>query len=146
MKTIKAEPITREAFAPFGTFYDMLNPDGYALEGEIHKFYPDRISESCPTRVGYSPIVVKKTEKMIIKASEYHTTTPEMILPLDDDMIIHVAPASGGAIVTDWAKAFIVPKGDIGEDQYGSLASCAASGTCKGTACADYPAGMYLCK
>ena len=113
MKTIKAEPITREAFAPFGTFYDMLNPDGYALEGEIHKFYPDRISESCPTRVGYSPIVVKKTEKMIIKASEYHTTTPEMILPLDDDMIIHVAPASGGAIVTDWAKAFIVPKGTL---------------------------------
>ena len=98
MKTIKAEPITREAFAPFGTFYDMLNPDGYALEGEIHKFYPDRISESCPTRVGYSPIVVKKTE---------------MILPLDDDMIIHVAPASGGAIVTDWAKAFIVPKGTL---------------------------------
>ena len=32
---------------PFGVYYDYLNPEGYALEGEIHKFYPDRISESC---------------------------------------------------------------------------------------------------
>ena len=46
MHTIKAEPISREAYAPFGVYYDYLNPEGYALEGEIHKFYPDRISES----------------------------------------------------------------------------------------------------
>lgn len=111
MKTVKAERITLEAFAPFGTFYDMLNPNGYALEGELHKFYPDRMSESCTTRVGYSPITVKKPERMVITASEYHTTTWEMILPMNDDMIIHVAPASGGKVVTDLAKAFIVPKG-----------------------------------
>ena len=33
-----------------------------------------------------------------------------MILPMDDDMILHVAPASAGTPVTDYAKAFIVPK------------------------------------
>lgn len=113
MRMIKAEPITKEAFAPFGTYYDMLHPSGYALEGEIHKFYPDRISDSAVTRIGYSPIVVKKEERRVITASEYHTTTPEMILPLDDDMIIHVAPASGGVPVTEWAQAFIVPKGTL---------------------------------
>ena len=62
MHTIKAEPISREAYAPFGVYYDYLNPEGYALEGEIHKFYPDRISESCTTRVGYSPIAVRRKE------------------------------------------------------------------------------------
>ena len=36
-----------------------------------------------------------------------------MILPLDDDMIIHVAPASGGAVVNDNVKAFIVPKNTL---------------------------------
>ena len=36
-----------------------------------------------------------------------------MILPLDDDMILHVAPASAGAIVTDYAQAFIVPKNTL---------------------------------
>ena len=94
MKTIKAEPITNEAFAPFGQFYTMDKPEGYALCGEIHKFYPDRVNADSNHRVGYSPIVVKKPEKMVITQQEYHTTTWEMILPMDDDMILHVAPAS----------------------------------------------------
>lgn len=110
MKTIKAVPISVEEFAPFGQFYKMDKPEGYALCGEIHKFYPDRINADSNHRIGFSPIVVKKPEKMIITQSEYHTTTWEMILPMDDDMILHVAPASAGTPVTDYAKAFIVPK------------------------------------
>lgn len=113
MRKIQAMPLDREAFAPFGEYYDMLHPSGYALEGEIHKFYPDRLSESSVTRVGYSPIEVRKEDRMIIKAVEYHTTTPELILPLNDDMIIHVGPASGGQPVTEFTKAFVVPQGTL---------------------------------
>jgi ureidoglycolate lyase len=36
-----------------------------------------------------------------------------MIMPLDDDMILHVAPASAGTPVTHLAKAFIVPKNTL---------------------------------
>ena len=43
MKKIKAQPITHEAFAPFGSFYSMEHPDGFALQGAIHQFYPDRM-------------------------------------------------------------------------------------------------------
>ena len=53
---------------------------------------------------------MKKPEKMVITQQEYHTTTWEMILPMDDDMILHVAPASAGTPVTHLAKAFLVPK------------------------------------
>ena len=113
MKKIKAVPITCEEFSSFGQFYAMDNPDGYALCGEIHKFFPDRITCDSNHRVGFSPIVVKKPEKMIITQQEYHTTTWEMILPLDDDMILHCAPASAGAVVTDCVKAFIVPKNTL---------------------------------
>ena len=113
MKQVKVQALTHEAFAPFGQFYQMGNPDGYALCGEIHRFFPDRITADSTHRVGYSPIVVKKPEKMIITQQEYHTTTWEMILPLDDDMIIHCAPASAGAIVTDCVKAFLVPKNTL---------------------------------
>ena len=88
MKIIKATPITHEEFAPFGQFYAMDKPDGYALCGEIHKFYPDRISAQSNTAIGYSSIVVNKPDKMIITQQEYHTTTWEMIIPLDDDMIV----------------------------------------------------------
>ena len=92
MRTIKAVPISYENFAPFGQFYTMDAPKGHALCGEIHKFFPDRLTADCNHRVGYSPILVKKPEKMIITQQEYHTTTWEMIMPLDDDMILHVAP------------------------------------------------------
>ena len=113
MKQVKAQPITLENFAPFGQFYAIDKPEGYALCGEIHKFFPDRITADSTHRVGYSPIVVKKPEKMVITQQEYHTTTWEMILPLDDDMIIHCAPASAGKIVSDCAKAFVVPKNTL---------------------------------
>ena len=110
MRQIKIQPLTYEEFAPFGQFYKMEQPEGYALCGALHRFFPDRLVADSNHRVGYSPIVVKKPEKMIITQQEYHTTTWEMILPMDDDMILHVAPASAGTPVTHLAKAFLVPK------------------------------------
>ncbi|MBR4017164.1 MAG: Ureidoglycolate hydrolase [Oscillospiraceae bacterium] len=110
MRQIHIEPITNEAFAPFGQFYNMENPQGYALCGELHQFFPDRVNADSNHRIGYSPILVKKPAKMVITQQEYHTTTWEMILPMNDDMILHVAPASAGTPVTQYAKAFLVPK------------------------------------
>ncbi len=113
MRKVKAEKLTVEAFAPFGQFYTMDQPEGYALCGELHRFFPDRLVADSIHRVGYSPIVVKKPEKMVITQQEYHTTTWEMILPLNDDMILHVAPASAGTPVPELAKAFLVPRNTL---------------------------------
>lgn len=113
MRIVKAEAITNENFAPFGQFYTMDAPKGYALCGELHRFFPDRMVADSNHRVGYSPILVKKPEKMIIAQQEYHTTTWEMILPMNDDMILHCAPASAGTPVGDLAKAFLVPKNTL---------------------------------
>ena len=88
MREVKAIKINVADFAPYGTFCNMTEPEGYPLQGEIHKFYPDRISGNI------------ELAKRIIG-----------IVALDDDMIIHVAPASGGVPVPELAKAFIVPKG-----------------------------------
>ena len=110
MRTVKVMPLTHQDFAPFGQFYPMTEPQGHALCGELHQFFPDRLTADSNHRLGFSPIVVKKPQRMIITQSEYHTTTWEMILPMDDDMILHVAPASGGTPVTHLAKAFLVPK------------------------------------
>jgi len=110
MKTIKAVPITHENFAPFGQFYQIGDPQGYALCGELHRFFPDRLVADSLHRVGYSPILVKKPEKMVITQQENHTTTWEMLMPLDDDMILHVSPACAGTPPTEFAQAFLVPK------------------------------------
>lgn len=113
MFTIKAEPITHESFAPFGSFYSMTNPDGCSLNGELHRFFPDRLSVPYASQAGFSSILVKKPEVMKITQVEHHFTTPEIIMPLNDDMIIHVSPASGTLPQTELTKAFIVPKGTM---------------------------------
>ena len=43
MREVKAIKINVADFAPYGTFCNMTEPEGYPLQGEIHKFYPDRI-------------------------------------------------------------------------------------------------------
>ncbi len=113
MKIIKAQALTKEAFAEFGEYYDMVNPKGYPLTGEIHKFFPDRITAYHSAQVGFSPIVVKKPDSMLITQAEYHTTTSELIMPLSGDIVIHVAPPSAGKPIPDYTKAFIVPKNTL---------------------------------
>lgn len=113
MNTIKVQPLTHEAFAPFGQFYPMAAPQGYALCGELHRFFPDRLTADSTHRLGFSPILVKKPERMIITQQEYHTTTWEMIFPMNDDMILHCAPASGGTPVPHLVQAFLVPRGTL---------------------------------
>ena len=114
MKTIKLQKLTKEAFAPFGEYYVMNKPDGYALCGELHRFFPDRVTVNPGAKnMAFSPIMVKKPEKMHVTAIEYHTTTAEIIIPLNDDMILHVAPPSAGKPLPEYTKAFIVPKNTV---------------------------------
>ena len=115
MREVKAVKINAADFAPYGTFCNMTEPEGYPLQGEIHQIYPDRISGTSMGSIAFSPIAVRKDER-IIKAAEYHTTTWEGIVALNDDMIIHVAPASGGVPVPELAKAFIRTEGMHGQD------------------------------
>ncbi len=110
MREIKLEPLTKEAFAPFGQYYEMETPDGYPLCGELHRFFPDRLVAYEGHTVAFSPLLVKKPEEMIITQAEYHTTTCEVLMPLNDDMILHVAPPSAGTPVPAYTKAFLVPK------------------------------------
>lgn len=110
MKQIKAEKLTIEAFAPFGEFCSFSDPEGYSLNGALHRFYPDRILSNVVGNMGMSPILVKKPEKYTVTQQEYHTTTAEVIFPINDDMILHVAPRSAGNLANEYAKAFIVPK------------------------------------
>ena len=69
MREVKAVKINAADFAPYGTFCSMTEPEGYPLEGEIHKFYPDRISGTCVGTMVFSPIEVRKDER-IVKMAE----------------------------------------------------------------------------
>ena len=110
MIQINVRPLDRESFSKFGSYYALEEPQGHPLSGELHRFFPDRLTAPYLGEVGFSPIFVKKPDRMIVRDVEYHTTTSELILPLNDDMILHVAPASGGTPVTELTEAFLVPK------------------------------------
>lgn len=110
MKQIKAKSITAENFKEFGSFTDLLNPEGYSL-GD---FYQDRLKmhSSGNMQITFSPLLVHKPEKMVVTSAEYHNYTQEGVLCLDDDVIVHVAPA-GKDPVPELTEAFLVPRGTM---------------------------------
>ena len=107
MRTIKAVPITTENFRPFGSFVKVLEPDGFSL-GD---FYPDKCHFPVNGRVPitFSPLLTRKPEKYVVTTAEYHDYTCEGVIPMDDDVILHVAPASKEP-VPQLTEAFLVPK------------------------------------
>ena len=110
MRTIKANPITVENFSYYGQFVDLLNPTGYSL-GD---FYHDRVKMNVAgnMNLAFSPLTVHKADPMIVSQVEYHNTTQEGVLCLDDDFVLHVAPPSKEP-VPEMTEAFIVPKGTL---------------------------------
>ena len=114
MRTIKAVPITNENFRPYGSFASMLEPQGNCFPGDA-TFYPDQLELNIQggKPVTFSPLTVKKPERMIVDKAEYHNFTGEGVFVIDDDAIIHVAPPSNCTIVPEKTEAFIVPKGTL---------------------------------
>lgn len=113
MRTIKAKPLTIEAFAQYGSFVNVLNPEGHFLGGNELRFYKDHVTMAVGgiSAIGFSPLIMMKPKDMIITKAEYHTSTGEGILIMDDDAIVHVAPPTAHTPVPEKTEAFIVPKG-----------------------------------
>lgn len=110
MRKIKAKPISIENFNKYGSFYSITEPTGNNLGSFYHDHVLFPVSGNMP--VAFSALVSNKPEKMIVSAAEYHNTTSEGILALDDDIVIHVAPPSNKP-VPELTEAFIVPKGTM---------------------------------
>ena len=104
MRTVHIQPLTHKAFAPFGQFYPMEQPQGYALCGELHRFFPDRLSADSQHRVGFSPILVKKPERMLITQQEYHT--PVFVVQ-DDGTAVGKPFQSGNNLVGLFGHGFV---------------------------------------
>ena len=116
MKTIKAQELTLEAFSRYGTFADMIHPDGdiTGVPGSIIEFYRDRLAVTAPGEVtGMSVTKVKKRPFVIAKA-EYHDNCCEACMPLNGDVYIHVAPATPhGVVPYDRFEVIRVPMGTM---------------------------------
>ncbi|WP_411677235.1 ureidoglycolate lyase [Caproicibacter sp.] len=146
MKTIHAEPITAENWAPYGYLANIANPDGaYALGGEPVAFHRDMalapMASAAPAAFG-SLKVGKRP--MVIEDVEYHSFTVEVMMPMDDDMVIYAGPANSGTPEPEKLKAFVVPAGMLVVFRAGVWHGAPYPVDCDGTVLICLPERTYL--
>ena len=113
MRTAEVKRLTHDAFRSFGDFAALINPQAECIGQPPVEFYRDML----PLRLGSSTtasISVCRVGRRppVVDVSEFHDQTEEGILPLDGDMLIHVAAATpGDKPPVDRIEIFRVPCG-----------------------------------
>ena len=112
MRTVQPEPLMLEAFAQFGSYSSLTEPSGARLGAPPIEFYRDAVQlELMGRNPSFSSCRVEKRD-FVIDVLEYHSQTGEGILPLDADVLLHLAPASAGDVPDlEHLRVFRVPRG-----------------------------------
>ncbi|MCD6365003.1 MAG: ureidoglycolate lyase [Planctomycetes bacterium] len=115
MRSAPVRELTPEAFAPYGTFADMINPDTTKIGDEPIEFFRDMLQLD----LGSKSIASFSTCRVlprpaVVDITEYHSSCGEAALPLDADVLIHVAVATvNGEAPVDKVEIFRVPAGTM---------------------------------
>ena len=111
MKKINVKSLSDASFSKFGTYVNLFSPEGENTQNE--GFFRDifHLDPLLSTTACFSTVRVAK-RPFIIDLMESHKTSGEIIIPLDGDVIVQVAPATDFEnFPADFVEAFIVPKG-----------------------------------
>jgi len=116
VRTAKIRELTLEEFLPYGAYANLIDPTSEKLGSPPIEFFRDMVQQDLGTvgSASFSTCRVEKRE-MVVNVTEYHTQTAEGILPIDNDVLIHVAPAtpSDGRVPADKIVVFRIPKGTM---------------------------------
>lgn len=106
------QELSQEKFSKYGTFVNMLNPQTVKISEPPIEFFRDmaQLQLGCQAAPSFSICRVAK-RPLIVDVSEYHNYCGEGILPLDGDILMHVAPANGGELNTEDIEIFRAPRG-----------------------------------
>ena len=113
MKQIKVQQLSRDAFAKYGTYQNLLDDEDMALHSINKKgFFCDliQLDFADTTLPSVNCCQVSKPEKRVIGFIEAHKYTCEGLLPIDSDMVIYVGIYKG-EFQLDSIEAFLIPKG-----------------------------------
>ena len=114
MRTVKVESLSLEAYKPFGTYANLINPSDEKLGAPPVEFFRDQLQLDVRGDVSFSYSCCRVEKRpMIIDILEYHSSCGEVVLPLDNDILLQVAPATGNGdpLPLDKMRVFFVPKG-----------------------------------
>lgn len=115
MRSIKVEELSVEKFLPFGYYANLINPEAGTekIGAPPVEFFRDMV----PLQLGPSTPMFStcrvEPRPFVLDWLEYHTYTGEGTLPLDNDIIVYVGPATAGDAPLDRVRAFKVPKGTM---------------------------------
>ena len=115
MKEINVKKLSPESFAKYGTYANMINPSAPRIGAEPIEFYRDMVQSQLGVSSVVSFGVCRVTKRpFVMDVSEYHDYCCEVVLPLDGDIVMHVAPAvPEKEFPFDQAEVFLVPKGTL---------------------------------
>ena len=112
-RTIHTEPLTAEAFAPFGDVLDTNGSHDFMInDGEVKRFHDrGRIDCAAPGRAGLSTVLAKgMTLPHRLKMLERHPLGSQAFIPMQaEPWLITVAPDENGRPGTP--RAFIAAPG-----------------------------------
>jgi ureidoglycolate lyase len=115
MHTVKAEPLSVEAFLPFGFYANFINPYAEKLGAAPIEFFRDMLQQDLGGRslASFSTCRVEQ-RPLIVEVTECHSTQAEGQMPLDADVLVHVAAATAGDELSSRAiRVFAVPRGTM---------------------------------
>jgi ureidoglycolate lyase len=116
MRTLKVKELSPSEFLPYGHYADLVRPAAERIGVPPVEFFRDMVQQDlgAQSAASYSVCRVEKRE-MVIDATEYHSLAAEGVMPIDNDVVIHVAPATppDGGVPTERMAAFRVPKGTM---------------------------------
>jgi len=116
MRTVQVEELSVEGFLPFGFYVHHIDPQAEKIGEPPIEFFRDMVQQDlggCSV-ASFSTCRVEK-RGLVIDVTEYHSKTAEGILPLDNDVLIHVGPATARdeGVPLDKLRVFWVPKGTM---------------------------------
>jgi ureidoglycolate lyase len=115
MKELRYQKLSVEGFAKFGSYANMINPSGPHLGSEPIEFYRDMLQSGLGRDTVASFGICRVTKRpFVMDVSEFHDLSCEGVLPLDGDILMHVAPAGPEKeFPFDLAEVFLVPRGTL---------------------------------
>ncbi len=110
------EELSLEAFASFGSFHPMINPQTPKIGASPIEFFRDMGQLELGTSHSPSFSVCRVIPRpAVVDVTEYHSHTGEAMLPLDGEILIHVGPATppNAAVPLEEFRIFRVPVGTL---------------------------------
>lgn len=111
MKKLRIQKIEKETFEKYGNFQSLTNLSQERLGPPPVEFFRDILQAELNYRNPSFSVTRVSPREMTAEKFEYHNFTGEAFMPLDGDVVIHVAPAGKkGAVPYDKIEAFLIPQ------------------------------------